>query len=163
MPNVRLISLQRTHGLEQLEQLPAGMTVETLGEFDAGDDAFVDTAAIMNCLDLVITSDTAIPHLAGALGRAGLGGAQAHPRLALDARTERQSVVSLAHAVPSARARRLGQRHRRNGASTARARTEGLMIPSVPISWGELVDKITILEIKSELLSSANRARERQA
>jgi hypothetical protein len=30
------------------------------------------------------------------------------------------------------------------------------MIPSVPISWGELVDKITILEIKAELLSSEN-------
>ena len=30
------------------------------------------------------------------------------------------------------------------------------MIPSVPISWGELIDKITILEIKSELLSSAS-------
>jgi len=28
------------------------------------------------------------------------------------------------------------------------------MIPSVPISWGELADKITILEIKAELLSS---------
>jgi Flp pilus assembly protein TadD len=33
------------------------------------DDAFVDTAAIMANLDLVITSDTAIAHLAGALGR----------------------------------------------------------------------------------------------
>ena len=69
VPNVRLISLQRTHGLDQLQRLPAGMTVETLGDFDTGDDAFVDTAAIMECLDLVITSDTAIPHLAGALGR----------------------------------------------------------------------------------------------
>lgn len=28
------------------------------------------------------------------------------------------------------------------------------MIPAAPISWGELVDKITILEIKAELLSS---------
>jgi predicted RNase H-like nuclease (RuvC/YqgF family) len=28
------------------------------------------------------------------------------------------------------------------------------MSPSVPISWGELADKITILEIKAELLSS---------
>jgi uncharacterized protein DUF6165 len=28
------------------------------------------------------------------------------------------------------------------------------MIPSVPVSWGELVDKITILEIKAEQLSS---------
>jgi tetratricopeptide (TPR) repeat protein len=69
VPDVRLISLQRTHGLEQLQHLPAGMTVETLGEFDTGDDAFIDTAAIMHSLDLVITSDTAIPHLAGALGR----------------------------------------------------------------------------------------------
>jgi tetratricopeptide (TPR) repeat protein len=68
VPNVRLISLQRTHGLEQLKTLPAGMTVETLGDFDGGDDAFIDTAAIMRCLDLVVTSDTAIPHLAGALG-----------------------------------------------------------------------------------------------
>jgi hypothetical protein len=68
VPGVRLISLQRTHGLEQLEHLPAGMTVETLGDFDTGNDAFVDTAAIMKGLDLVITSDTAIPHLAGALG-----------------------------------------------------------------------------------------------
>jgi tetratricopeptide (TPR) repeat protein len=68
VPGVRLISLQKTHGLEQLKHLPAGMTVETLGDFDTGDEAFVDTAAIMNGLDLVITSDTAIPHLAGALG-----------------------------------------------------------------------------------------------
>ena len=30
------------------------------------------------------------------------------------------------------------------------------MIPSVPISWGELADKITILEIKAELLSSVS-------
>jgi hypothetical protein len=36
---------------------------------DAGPDAFVDTAAVMQCLDLVITSDTSVAHLAGALGR----------------------------------------------------------------------------------------------
>jgi hypothetical protein len=69
VPDVRLISLQRTHGLDQLERLPPGMTVETLGAFDEGDDAFLDTAAIMQNLDLVVTSDTAIAHLAGALGR----------------------------------------------------------------------------------------------
>src|SRR5262249_28406189 len=67
VPGVRLISLQKNHGLEQLASLPDGMKLETLGEFDAGADAFVDTAAIMQNLDLVITSDTAIPHLAGAL------------------------------------------------------------------------------------------------
>ena len=46
------------------------MEVTTLGDdFDAGSDAFLDTAAVAMHLDLVITSDTAIAHLAGALGR----------------------------------------------------------------------------------------------
>jgi hypothetical protein len=70
LPGVRLISLQKNDGAGQLLDLPAGMTVETLGDdFDSGGDAFVDTAAAMENLDLVITSDTAIAHLAGALGR----------------------------------------------------------------------------------------------
>jgi tetratricopeptide (TPR) repeat protein len=70
IPGVRLISLQKHHGLDQLAAMPEGMVVETLGEdLDAGPDAFADTAAVMQSLDLVISSDTAIPHLAGALGR----------------------------------------------------------------------------------------------
>jgi tetratricopeptide (TPR) repeat protein len=68
LPNVRLISLQKSDGLEQLAQLPAGMMVESLGDdFDSGGQAFLDTAAVMKNLDLVITCDTAIAHLAGAL------------------------------------------------------------------------------------------------
>jgi hypothetical protein len=70
LEGVRLISLQRGDGAEQLAALPAGMKVESLGEdFDAGPDAFLDAAAVMEACDLVISSDTAIPHLAGALGR----------------------------------------------------------------------------------------------
>lgn len=70
LPGVRLVSLQKHHGLEQLHRLPTGMTVETLGpDFDSGVDAFVDTAAVIMSLDLVISTDTAIVHLAGALGR----------------------------------------------------------------------------------------------
>lgn len=70
LPSVRLVSLQKHHGLEQLDRLPAGMHIETLGEsFDEGPDAFVDTAAVMESLDLIVTSDTAIAHLAAALGR----------------------------------------------------------------------------------------------
>ena len=42
----------------------------TLGDqFDSGPDAFADTAALMMHLDLIVTSDTSIAHLAGALGR----------------------------------------------------------------------------------------------
>jgi tetratricopeptide (TPR) repeat protein len=69
IPGVRLISLQKNAGTEQLRDLPAGMRVETLPEdFDAGDGAFLDSAAVMACVDLVITSDTALTHLAGACG-----------------------------------------------------------------------------------------------
>jgi tetratricopeptide (TPR) repeat protein len=80
LPGVRLISLQKTHGLDQLDHLPPGMSVETLGaDFDAGPDAFVDTAAVMMSLDLVVTVDTAAGHLAGALGRPAWLALQAVP------------------------------------------------------------------------------------
>jgi tetratricopeptide (TPR) repeat protein len=70
MDGVRLIALQKGLGTEQLESLPPGMVVETLGaDFDSGPDAFLDTAAVMQTVDLIITSDTSIAHLAGALGR----------------------------------------------------------------------------------------------
>ena len=74
VPGVRLISLQKNEGSEQVAALPEGMKVETLGDdFDCGPDAFLDTAAIMENLDLVITADTSIAHVAGALAvRPGL-------------------------------------------------------------------------------------------
>ena len=69
IPGLRLISLQKYHGLDQLACLPSDVTVESLGnDFDGGQDAFIDTAAVMSHLDLIITSDTSIAHLAGALG-----------------------------------------------------------------------------------------------
>ena len=69
IPGVRLISLQKGYGSDQVTKLPKDVTIETLGdEFDSGPDAFIDTAAVISTLDLVITADTAIAHLAGALG-----------------------------------------------------------------------------------------------
>jgi Flp pilus assembly protein TadD len=65
--DVRLISLQKGPGEEQIAG--AIFDVETLDGLDAGPDAFLDTAAVMVNLDLIITSDTSIAHLAGALGR----------------------------------------------------------------------------------------------
>jgi hypothetical protein len=70
IPGVRLISLQKNHGLEQLAEIPADMRIETLdNDFDSGLDAFLDTAAVMENLDLIISCDTSIAHLAGALAR----------------------------------------------------------------------------------------------
>jgi tetratricopeptide (TPR) repeat protein len=63
-----LISLQKGFGLDQLTALPAQMAVTVLGSaYDAGD--FADTAAVIENLDLVVACDTAVAHLAGALGR----------------------------------------------------------------------------------------------
>jgi hypothetical protein len=70
IPGVRLISLQKGDGTDQLAAVPAGICIETLGEdFDNGPDGFLDTAAVMENLDLVITCDTSIAHLAGALAK----------------------------------------------------------------------------------------------
>jgi tetratricopeptide (TPR) repeat protein len=67
---LRLISLQKGYGVEQLANLPQAMRVETLSaDFDEGADAFVDAAAVMTHLDLVVSCDTSIAHLAGALAR----------------------------------------------------------------------------------------------
>lgn len=66
MDGVRLISIQKMDICADADSLP-GLSV--LGEdFDAGPDAFADTAAVMQNLDLIITCDTSIAHLAGALG-----------------------------------------------------------------------------------------------
>ncbi len=69
IPGVRLINLHKGGGSGQFLNLPTDMKVEMLGEdFDSGADAFLDTAAAMMCCDLIISSDTATAHLAGALG-----------------------------------------------------------------------------------------------
>jgi tetratricopeptide (TPR) repeat protein len=71
VPGVHLVSLQRHHGLEQLQSLPPGMRVVAPGDdFDAGDAAFADSAALMQELDLVVAADTALTHVAGGLGQA---------------------------------------------------------------------------------------------
>jgi cytochrome c-type biogenesis protein CcmH/NrfG len=67
VPGIRLVSLQKGEGEEQIAS--AGFAVETLPDLDQGPDAFLDTAAVMMALDLIITSDTSVAHLAGALGR----------------------------------------------------------------------------------------------
>jgi hypothetical protein len=69
VPGIQIISLQKIHGLAQLAEMPADVSIIDLGrELDEDTGVFMDTAAVMKNLDLVVTSDTAIPHLAGALG-----------------------------------------------------------------------------------------------
>jgi Flp pilus assembly protein TadD len=64
-PGVQLHSLQKGHGSEQIAELAGRFPVVDLGERL---DDLMDTAAAMMNLDLVISADTALAHLAGALG-----------------------------------------------------------------------------------------------
>lgn len=66
---VTLVSLQKGPGSEQLSAGRRRFEIVDLGnEVDRTAGPFLDTVAIMQNLDLVITSDTSIAHLAGALG-----------------------------------------------------------------------------------------------
>jgi tetratricopeptide (TPR) repeat protein len=156
IPGVRLISLQKNAGVEQLGDLPEGMTVEVLGDqFDAGPDAFIDSAAVMESLDLVITPDTALAHLAGALGKPVWVALKQVP----DWRWFLERSDSPWY--PTMRLFRQQSRGDWSGVfSEIEKEVRELMAeqpktppdsaPVVPISWGELIDKLTILEIKSE-------------
>ncbi|MEQ1824561.1 MAG: tetratricopeptide repeat protein [Pirellula sp.] len=64
---VQLVSLQKGFGTEQLRDCPFSI-VHYGSEVDELSGPFVDTAAIMKNLDLVVTVDSANAHLAGALG-----------------------------------------------------------------------------------------------
>lgn len=69
--HTQFISLQK--GLRH-EQLPTSHTdlrnrITVLAEMNEPESDFMDTAAVMMKLDLIITADTSAAHLAGALGR----------------------------------------------------------------------------------------------
>jgi tetratricopeptide (TPR) repeat protein len=68
IPNIELISLHQGAGEAQMAGIDFDVT--TLGhDFDTGQYAFLDTAAVMMNCDLIITCDTSIAHLASAIGR----------------------------------------------------------------------------------------------
>ncbi len=67
LPGVRLISLQKGFGSEQIATVDFPV-LDLSGRLDDVAGAFMDTAAVLRNLDLVVTADTAIAHLAGALG-----------------------------------------------------------------------------------------------
>ena len=70
VPNIELISLQFGYGSEQLQQWKGERPIHRLPDnVDQSSGAFMDTSAILEQLDLIITSDTSIAHLAGAMGR----------------------------------------------------------------------------------------------
>jgi ADP-heptose:LPS heptosyltransferase len=66
VPGVRLFAVQKGAGREQIAEAAGRVPVVDVG---AELTDFSDTAALLMHLDLVISVDTAVAHLAGALGR----------------------------------------------------------------------------------------------
>lgn len=68
VPGVRLINLQKGPGVEQLAEITESFEVIQFEDLDTTSGSFMDTAAIMCNVDLTISCDTSLVHLAGALG-----------------------------------------------------------------------------------------------
>ena len=151
IPGVRLISLQKGYGVDQLADLPAGMRVETLGRrlrrrarrlrrHGGGDGA----------LDLVVTCDTSVAHLAGALAR------PTWVALKQDAEWRWLRDRDDSPWYPTMRLFRQTQRGDWSDVFAAMAAELETLVPSrgagrtidIPGAVGELIDKIAILKIK---------------
>jgi tetratricopeptide (TPR) repeat protein len=161
---VRLISLMKDQAPIEAESPGGRFAIESFGTgFDEGPHAFMDCAAVMETCDLIITSDTSIAHLAGALGRPVFTALKKVPdwRWLLDRednpwypgmRLFRQSKTNdwgsvfkeIAAAVQSLVKAK---------ASAANHTTPVQAPVAIPCSIGELLDKITILEIKESRIA----------
>jgi Family of unknown function (DUF6165)/Tetratricopeptide repeat/Glycosyltransferase family 9 (heptosyltransferase) len=162
VPGVTLVSLQKGPGEDQIEANRAAVPLAVFPELDAF-EPFLDTAAVMQHLDLVISADTAIAHLAGALGRPvwlvlgtdcdwRWGADRSETPWYATARLFRQKRFADWPGVVAEMAAALA------AGPAARAAPP---IPAaecrVPVSAGELIDKITILEIKLDRIRDAGK------
>lgn len=69
MPNITVYNLQKTTGEEQVQDIQQyDSFISFDSSFDQLNGRFMDTAAVIKNLDLMITVDTSIAHLAGGLG-----------------------------------------------------------------------------------------------
>lgn len=155
---VRLISLMKDQASIEVEGKDGRFMIEGLGDdFDSGPDSFVDCAAVMENVDLVVTSDTAIAHLAGALGKRvflalkhvadwrwlmGRDDCPWYPTMKLFRQPEKGDWKPVFE--------RIGNEIRACTAEKERASKKKVYQGVLPIpgAVGELIDKITILEIK---------------
>lgn len=126
---VRLIRLQKNHGREQIEQNQGLLKIELPDPEPDLDGAVADTPAIMMNLELVITSDSFIAHLAGALGV--------------------RTWVALSHACD--------WRWLRDRENCVWYPSMRLFRQSVPRSWREVFDQMTA-ELEKEVATNHPRA-----
>ena len=172
IPGVSLVSIQKGPTEGQAANPPGGFPLLNLSP---DIENFADTAAIMAGLDLVVCVDTSVAHLAGALGIPVWVLVPFAPdwRWMLDRedspwyptmRLFRQDRPGSWDGAID----RLERALRERAASSPHLRTGPSDMPILaPVSWGELLDKITILDIKAERIADADKLanvrREREA
>ncbi len=66
VPGIDWISLQKGEAAGQIGELPKDVCIR---DASGADRDLAETAALIACLDLVVTTDTCIAHLAGAMGK----------------------------------------------------------------------------------------------
>jgi tetratricopeptide (TPR) repeat protein len=162
VPGVRLFSLQKNDGIDQLAQIAGKFEVTELGSrLDVDSGPFRDTAAVLKCLDLFVTSDTAVAHLAGALGV---------PVWMPLSTTPDWRWLSAREDNPWYPTMRIFRQETfldwtpvfdRIATELRRKVPDNTPTPSVVIEAapGELIDKITILEIKTERIQDPEKLR----
>jgi hypothetical protein len=167
IPGVTLVSLQKAAGMDQIAANHDTVALTVFPDLDSA-APFVDTAAIMQHLDLIITSDTAMAHLAGALGRPvwvalgldcdwrwGIGRTDSpwYPSMRLFRQKKFDDwpgvFAEMAAALKRAEFSPL------SAEPIPLANRNSSLTTICPVSAGELIDKITILEIKLERIADA--------
>jgi FkbM family methyltransferase len=158
-----LISLQKGQGGEQVRSCGFPV-IDWTDEMDNTGGPFTDTAAVMKHLDLVVTCDSAVAHLAGALGVpvwTALPTAADwrwfqdrhdspwYPTMRLFRQQEMGDWRDLFERIAAALAEETGT-ELTPPSSRKETSEEALSSLRVEVSPGELLDKISILQIKSE-------------
>jgi tetratricopeptide (TPR) repeat protein/GR25 family glycosyltransferase involved in LPS biosynthesis len=174
---ISLLSLQKGFGSEQLETCSfKDRFVSCQNEINDTWD-FLETAAIIANCDLVITSDTSIAHLAGGMGKTtwlllhkvpdwrwGLEGDTSfwYPSMRLFRQRERGNWDEVMNRLAQELQKHFGDTSTPQLAARTVPKTGATPKPAknpekaqnilAPISLGELIDKITILQIKNQHL-----------
>jgi hypothetical protein len=154
VPGVRLFSLQKGTGAEQLCEATGRFAVTDLSNrLDVRGGAFLDTAAVMRNLDLVVTCDTASAHLAGALA-VPVWVALPYPAdwRWLQSREDSPWYPSMRLYRQEVRGQWEGM-FARIASDLEKLPARRGRLPAVPVTPGELLDKLTILQIKRERIN----------
>ena len=148
---IHLVSLVKELGADDATTCDALGIERPSAPFEDGPEAFADTAAIMAHLDLVVSTDTSIAHLAGALGR---------PTFVLLKQSADWRWLDARDDTPWYPGMRLFRQTRRgewdaplaalvDAVAAFGKRADAATPLAIPAAVGELLDKITILELKA--------------